>query len=173
MKDLLTALVFLLALAGIEGVLWMRNPLRIPDGFLPARAFGLQVFEELDGSMEPAVPTGHHVLVSAWPYWLRKPQVGDVIAFVYPRDAALADLKRIVACAGSTVEIRQGVVYVDGKLQQSGAARVGMSRFNSLFPPRVIPADSYFVLGDDAAFSEDSRSYGVIPRDRIIGKQWL
>jgi signal peptidase I len=173
MKDLLTALIFLLALAGIEAALWMRNPLQIPDGFLPARASGLQVFEELDGSMEPAVPAGHHVLVSAWPYWLKEPQVGDVIAFVYPRDAALADLKRIVACGGSTVEVRQGAVYVDGKLQQSGAGRAGASRLNSFFPPRVIPAGSYFVLGDNAAFSEDSRSYGVIPRDRIIGKQWL
>jgi signal peptidase I len=173
MKDLLTALIFLLALAGIEGALWLRNPLQIPNGFLPARAFGLQVFEELDGSMEPAVPTGHHVLVSAWPYWLKEPQVGDVIAFVYPRDPGLADLKRVVACAGSTVEIRQGAVYVDGKLRQSGTGPASVSRFNSLSPPRVIPAGSYFVLGDNSTFSEDSRSYGVIPRDRIIGKQWL
>src|SRR5579871_6806757 len=114
MKDLLTALALLLALGGCEGALWMRNPLQVPNGFGPARACGFQVFQELDNSMQPGVSAGHHVLVSAWPYWWEEPQVGDVVAFVYPRDAALADLKRIVAGAGSTVEIRQGVLYVDG-----------------------------------------------------------
>jgi len=173
MRDLLTALVFLLALGGVEGALWMRNPLQVPEGFLPARAVGFQVFQELDSSMEPGVPTGHHVLVSAWPYWLKKPQVGDVIAFVYPHDPAQADLKRILACAGATVEIRPGGVYVDGILRQSVPAGAVVSRFYSFSAPRVIPADSYFVMGDNAAVSEDSRSYGVIVRSRIIGKQWL
>lgn len=173
MKDLLTALALLLALGGGEGALWMRNPLHVPPGFRPARACGFQVFEELDSSMEPAVSEGHHVLVSAWPYWWKEPRVGDVVAFVYPRDPTIADLKRVVAGAGSTVEIRQGVLYVDGKPSSSASDPAVVSRFYRLSSPQIIPPHSYFVMGDNAPSSEDSRSYGVIPRDRIIGKQWL
>jgi signal peptidase I len=173
MKDLLTALALLLALGGCEGALWMRNPLQIPNGFGPARACGFQVFQELDSSMQPGVSAGHHVLVSAWPYWWKEPQVGDVVAFVYPRDAALADLKRIVAGAGSTVELRQGVLYVDGRPYTSASESAFVGRFHRFTSPQIIPPHSYFMMGDNAPSSEDSRSYGVISRDRIIGKQWL
>jgi signal peptidase I len=172
MKESMLLLLLLVLLGLFEFGLWTGNPMHVPSGFVPARAFGLQVFQELGGSMEPAVPVGRHVLVAAWPYWWREPQVGDVIAFSYPRDPALADLKRIVAAGGSTVEIRRGVLYVDGTPHASQAPQAASWFYNSM-PARTIPLNSYFVLGDNRGQSEDSRSYGVIARDRIIGKQWL
>jgi signal peptidase I len=173
MRDLLIAVSMLLVLGAGEGALWLRNPMHVPEGFMPARACGFQVFRELDGSMEPAVAVGRHVLVSSWSYWWNEPQVGDVVAFAYPRDPAVADLKRIVAQGGSTVEIKQGVVYVDGKPLERGSTAELPSRFYRLAAARVVPPDSYFVLGDNPAQSEDSRSYGFVPRGLVIGKRWL
>jgi len=167
MKDVITQLL-LFVLAGVEAVLWIHNPLHIPGNFVTARALGVQMFEELGASMEPSVPRGRRVLVSAWSYWRRAPRVGDVIAFVYPPDPAKADLKRIVAAGGSRVAIRDGVVYVNGHPGRD--AQVDSPRF---MPELRIPINSYFVLGDNRAQSTDSRSYGLIPRDHIIGKQWL
>jgi signal peptidase I len=166
-KDVITFVVLLL-IVGSEALLWTRNPMHIPAGYFPARAFGLQVFQEPGASMEPAVPTGHHVLISSWAYWKSEPRIGDIVAFTYPFDSTVADLKRIVARGGSTIEIRDGVVYVDGKPSPASS-----SPFPShiSMPRRRVPADRYFVLGDDLEQSADSRNYGAIARDRIIGKQ--
>ncbi len=164
MKDLLTFL-FLALLVGAEAVWAVYNPLHIPAGYLPARTFGFQVFQELGSSMQPAVPVGSHVLISSWAYWRNDPRPGDVVAFAYPRSPSLADLKRIVAVGGSSVEVRHGVLYVDGKPQTERGPDVSM-------PLRRLPNDTFFVLGDNFENSEDSRSYGPIPRQSIIGKRW-
>lgn len=107
MRDLLSVLLILLLL-GLEVALWVVNPLHIPPAFVPARALGVQIFQQMDASMEPTVPEGEHVLVSAWAYWSHEPQVGDVVAFQYPANPTVADLKRIVATGGSTVESETG-----------------------------------------------------------------
>ncbi|HUN27342.1 MAG TPA: signal peptidase I [Steroidobacteraceae bacterium] len=172
MKDGLT-LLFLLALIGSETALWITNPMHIPTAFVTARALGLQLFSEPGDSMAPTVRSGEHVLVSSWPYWKSPPKVGDVVAFVDPLDPSVADLKRIVAGGGSTVEIRGGVTYVDARPQalppnaqeSATATEPDISRWR-------VPAGSYFVLGDNRDQSVDSRTYGFIARTRIIGKMW-
>jgi signal peptidase I len=164
-------LLLLLFLVAAEAGLWIFNPMRIPANFLTARAFGLQLFKETGPSMEPAIPPDHQVLVSTWSYWDAEPQVGDIIAFGYPEDASIADLKRVVASGGSSVEIRDGVTYINGErypepyLQFPPKARAFMRKVR-------VPAGGYFVMGDNRDPSEDSRNYGVIMRDRIIGKLW-
>jgi signal peptidase I len=104
----------------------------------------------------------------------RDPQVGDVVAFRYPRDPSIADLKRIVAPGGATVEIRAGVVYVDDA-PSAGPARfsVTASALRRGFMPKLrVPRGGYFMLGDNVDESEDSRDYGAINREDIIGKRW-
>jgi len=169
MRDLLT-LVLVLALAGIEAILWIGNPLHVPGRFVTARALGLQLFDEPGTSMEPAVPRGSRILVTAWPYWRHAPRVGDIVAFIYPPDPSRADLKRIAAAGGSSVEIRDGVLYVDGHPQSAADVEGGGAR---RLRRLVVPRDHYFVLGDNPDRSADSRDYGLIARDRIIGERWL
>jgi signal peptidase I len=173
MKDLFGAsLIALLLLA--EACLWVGNPMHVPPAFITARAFGLQLFQEPSNAMAPELPEGRHVLVSSWAYWGRAPRVGDIVAFRYPPDPSVADMKRIVAAAGSTVEIRAGVVYVDDAVSP-GSARFATSlgSLRGSMPKLRVPPESYFVLGDNADESEDSRNYGVIKRADIIGKRWL
>lgn len=171
LKDVLTALP-VLGLLAVEGALWVENPLHIPAGFMPARAFGLEVFKEVDSSMKPTISPGEYVLVSSWSYWGHQPQAGDVVVFQYPRDPSLGDLKRVVAVMGSTVEIKGGVTYVDAR-PELGSDRpryAGLAVSGPDLPAMRVPAGTYFVMGDDRDSSEDSRTYGVIRRDRILGK---
>jgi signal peptidase I len=165
-------LVLVALLLGGEAALWAVNPLHVPAKFLPARALGLQLFRAQGPAMDPTVPAGERVLICAWSYWHDQPHAGDIVAFAYPGNPDIADLKRIVAVGGSTIEIREGVVYVDGVRQDEpylhasdGYSRTSMRAFQ-------VPPDSLFVMGDYRDQSEDSRSYGTITRASIIGKRW-
>jgi signal peptidase I len=174
MRDLFTSVLIVLLVA-LEITFWRVNPMHIPATFVPARAFGVQVFQQMDSSMEPIVPAGAHVPVVSWPYWRHEPQVGDIIAFQYPTNPTVADLKRIVAAGGSTVEIRGGATYVDGKRipEPYLAPGIRLARDSLELSATRIPPGSYFVMGDNRDQSRDSRDYGVITRDRIIGKRWI
>jgi len=164
-------LLLLVGLLGGEAMLWAVNPLGVPARFVPARALGLQLFRAQGPAMEPAVPEGQRVLVSAWAYWHEQPQVGDIVAFAYPGNPAIADLKRVVAVGGSTVEIKNGVLYVDGVRRAEPYTHASAAVPISMRPLRV-PRNSYFVMADNREPSEDSRNYGPIARADIIGKQW-
>jgi signal peptidase I len=172
MKDVLLLLLVLVLLGG-EATFFYRNPLHIPGDFLPDRAIGLELCHELSASMEPTVHDGQHVIVSAWAYWGSEPQVGDVVAFVYPDDPSTADLKRIIAVGGSTIEIEQGQVYVDGKRISEPYVQSSSKNMYRSLTKRRIPKNSFFVMGDNRDGSEDSRNYGPISRGRILGKLWL
>ncbi|MGC1459763.1 MAG: signal peptidase I [Steroidobacteraceae bacterium] len=165
-------LVLLVALIGGEVTLWAVNPLGVPASFLPARAVGLQLFRAQGPAMEPAVPEGERVLVSAWSYWHDQPQAGDIVAFVYPRDPDIADLKRVVAVGGSTVELRQGALYVNGVPQDEPYLDASERSAPVSMRPVQVPLNSYFVMADNREQSEDSRHFGPIARASIIGKQW-
>ena len=163
-------LLLIVALLGGEAALWLFNPLHVPGTFIPARALGLQLFHAQGPAMQPAVDQGQSVLVSAWSYWHGQPQPGDIVAFAYPTDPSVADLKRIVAVGGDRVEIRQGELYVNGARQQEPYVQRPEASRGSMRAVQV-PAGSYFVLGDNRDESEDSRNYGPIGRSEIIGKR--
>jgi signal peptidase I len=171
MRHILTLLLLVIIVAA-EATLWTLNPMHIPAAFLPARALGVQMFKELGTSMEPGIPEGQNVIVSSWAYWHDSPRVGDIVAFAYPGDASVGDVKRIVAAGGSTVEIRQGVLYVDGARPDEPYLTAGQARTDRSMPKTTVPPGTYFVMGDKRDDSEDSRNYGPISSGRIIGRQW-
>jgi signal peptidase I len=168
----LLILVVLVGLLGGEVALWAANPLGIPARFTAARALGLQMFYQQGTAMEPAVSDGDRVVVSAWSYWHDQPHVGDIVVFAFPDDPNIADLKRVVAVGGSTVEIRQGALYVDGVRQSEPYLHATQAAAPISMPPVQVPAETCFVLADNRDQSEDSRHYGPIPRTSIIGKLW-
>lgn len=102
-------------------------------------------------------------------YVFSPPQRGDVVVFsIAGRDGA--DLvKRVIGLPGETVEMRDGRVYIDGTLLEE--SYVAVFDYANETPVRV-PADHYFVLGDNRAVSYDSRYMGPIPQERIVGKVW-
>jgi signal peptidase I len=96
-------------------------------------------------------------------------QRGDVIVFSYPLDRTKSYIKRIVALPGETVEIRQGMVYVNGNPLPEPYVP---SQYEDLsdFGPVQLPSDSYFVLGDHRNRSNDSRVFGPLARRLIDGR---
>ncbi|RKY87909.1 signal peptidase I [candidate division KSB1 bacterium] len=118
---------------------------------------------------------------------LREPRRGDVIVFKYPRNEKLDYIKRCIAVGGDTVEIRNKQVYVNGKLVPlpphgkvgpyvipKGQLEYGIyppgagNRDN--YGPVVVPKNCYFMMGDNRDNSADSRYWGFLPRDNILGK---
>ena len=124
--------------------------------------------------------TLHHsefVLVNKLAYVRSEPQHGDIIVFNYPNDPSEQFVKRIIAIPGDTIEIRQGIVYVNGEKViepyiNKGTQLAGFSNRDEL-SSQTVPPESFFVMGDNRRGSRDSREWGFLPRKFIVGKVWL
>jgi signal peptidase I len=115
---------------------------------------------------------------------LRPPVRGDIIVFKYPQDEKRDFIKRIVATPGETIQLRGIQVLINGRpidepyvrrnpgaLAHAGS--VTSCGYAYACEPLVIPADSYFVMGDNRDNSQDSRYWGFVKRDKIKGKAFL
>lgn len=139
--------------------------------------FVVQVTEVRQRSMEPTLLQGDRVLLSKIDYRLHRPSVGDVVVFQPTNDvqpssgSPIPFVKRVVAIAGDSVDIRDGVLFVNGQPSVVTEAHgVTAPESPAITYPLVVPADSYFALGDNRASSQDSRSFGPQSYANIIGK---
>jgi signal peptidase I len=116
-------------------------------------------------SMFPTLHEGDQIVVT--PYLRSGPSRGDIIVFRAPRGDEMM-VKRIVAEPGDLIESRMGGVSIGGHaLAEPYLAEEGES---GGIPSQIVPSGCYFVMGDNRADSLDSRSWGVLPRDLIVGK---
>jgi signal peptidase I len=106
-----------------------------------------------------------------------QPKRGDTIVFRYPEDHSKDFIKRVIAKEGDTVEIRDKVVYVNGSKVEDGNARFadhsiipGNLSERDNFGPVIVPKDSYFAMGDNRDNSLDSRFWGFVKKDELVGK---
>lgn len=120
-------------------------------------------------SMAPLLSDHESIFINKIVYHLDPIQRGDVVVFDYPLDGTKSFIKRIVALPGETVEIRQGLVYVNGNWLPEPYVP---SQFVDLsdFGPMQVPSDSYFVMGDHRSSSNDSRVFGTVARRLIHGR---
>lgn len=94
---------------------------------------------------------------------------GDTVVFWYPEDTTKSYIKRVIGLPGDTVSVDDGYVSVNGKrLVESYVPQ--QYRDDRSYPPTVVPANDYFVLGDNRDASNDSRMWGFVPRNYIYGK---
>jgi signal peptidase I len=120
-------------------------------------------------SMEPTLHQEERLLVEKISYRFRQPQRGDIIVLKVAQEP-IPLVKRVIALPGETVEIRQGKVYVNG--QHLDEPYLGQTPYGNM-NARQVPAGSIFVLGDNRNNSNDSRAFGMVPLDDILGKAWL
>ena len=120
-------------------------------------------------SMEPNLHSDMRLVVEKLSYRLHTPQRGDIVVLrVRPEDEML--IKRVVGLPGDQVEIRDGRVYVNG--QALDEPYLNQETRGNL-APRVVPPLHVFVMGDNRRASNDSRSFGPVHIDNIVGKAWL
>ncbi len=121
-------------------------------------------------SMEPQIDSGEYVLIDTLAYRFAVPARGDVVAFRHgdaEGSGASIYIKRIIGIPGDRIEIRRGVVSVNGKPLDESYVRF---RDERTFPATLVPPNSVYVLGDNRADSEDSRIFGCVPESALIGK---
>ena len=139
------------------------------------RTFVVQAFKIPSGSMRPTLLEGDKLFVNKYIYRFKSPQRGDIVVFKYPVDRKKDFIKRLVAFGGEEVEIRDGKIYVDGRALDDPKT-FGKFYYYNHDPyggPREVvkvPADNYFVLGDNSANSTDSRFWGFVPKKNMLGK---
>ncbi|NTV47921.1 MAG: signal peptidase I, partial [Chlorobiales bacterium] len=156
------------------------------------RTYLVQAFKIPSGSMEDTLAIGDHLLVSKFMYGtkvpfvdkrvltLRDPRQGDVIVFEYPEDPSKDFIKRVVGVPGDVVEGKEKKVYVNGKLYENPhevhkEKDIIPKEMNprDTFGPVTVPADSYFVMGDNRDRSYDSRFWKFVRRDQIKGLAFI
>jgi signal peptidase I len=162
---------------------------------LVIRTLVVQAFTIPSGSMMDTLLVGDYILVNKFLYGpeipftdvrtpgLREPHRGDIIVFKYPQDEKRDFIKRIVGTPGDVVQVRGNDVYVNGqrliepyvKHTSLAGAHTGQAYCGYAYAcePTTVPAESYFVMGDNRDNSQDSRYWGFVRRDRIKGKAFL
>lgn len=121
-------------------------------------------------SMEPNFSTGQFLIVDKLTYrFFSTPQRGDVIVFDYPGNTSDDYVKRIIGLPGETIRIENGQVSIDNQPISEPYLDVITPGFYEL----TIPPNSYWVMGDNRTSSSDSRSWGVLESQFIIGKAWV
>ena len=145
---------------------------------ITAQAFLVQAFWIPSPSMAPTLEVGDRVLVNKLSYRTHDVNRGDVVVFERPPQASnggdgeIKDLiKRVVAVGGDTLEARDGNVYVNDELIEEPYLVDGTLTDN--LPRQQIPEDFVFVMGDNRANSEDSRVFGPIDEDTIVGRAFV
>ena len=145
------------------------------------RTYVAQMFYIPSGSMLPTLQIGDRIVVDKLSYHLHGVGRGDVVVFRRPplEQAAYADLvKRVIGLPGDTIGAVDGRVTVDGRVLAEPWLPVPrpqtvpspLSAPYSLNHPFVVPAGEYFVMGDNRTDSEDSRYFGPIPGNLIVGR---
>jgi len=156
------------------------------------RTFVVQAFKIPSGSMEDTLLIGDHLLVNKFIYGMqipftdkrilkiRDPRRGDVIVFEYPEDPSKDFIKRVIGTPGDEVQVINKTVYVNGKIYVNPHE---VHKESEIIPeaqnPRdntkviKVPADSYFVMGDNRDRSYDSRFWGFVKNEKIKGLAFI
>lgn len=156
---------------------------------LLVRTFVIQAFKIPSGSMENTLLVGDHIFVNKFLYGYHVPYMkgrvlafsaprrGDIIVFVFPEDPSKDFIKRVIAVPGDRVEIRNKTVILNGEPLREKYARFadgdgtnGIARRRDNMPPVTVPEGKYFVMGDNRDRSYDSRFWGFVDKEAIVGK---
>lgn len=139
--------------------------------------FLVQPHQVYGNSMVPTLQNGDYILTNKISYRFHLPQRGDIVVFKTHANPARDFIKRIIGLPGEKILVKNGKVFVNGKqLQESYLAPNTPTFSGSLLKEGkefIIPPKKYFVLGDNRINSSDSRDFGPISQEDIIGKAWL
>lgn len=145
---------------------------------VPIRYFLVQPFFVRGASMEPNFDDGEYLIVDQLSYRLREPERGEVIVFHYPQQPSQFFIKRIVGLPKERVVIENGAVkifsdeYKQGVVLDESTYLSNEVRTGGSVDVQLADGE-YFVLGDNRPASSDSRSWGELDREEIVGRTWI
>ncbi|MCB9771072.1 MAG: signal peptidase I [Candidatus Omnitrophica bacterium] len=153
------------------------------------RTFFYQAFRIPSGSMRMTLIEGDRLLVNKITYGallpftkyrlpgISHPKRGDIVVFKYPEDPKRDFIKRLIAVGGEVVEIKFGDIYINGKLIEDPVIKnvyyYNRGTYGDVNKKVSVPIGYYFVLGDNSGSSADSRYWGFVPQESLIGKAEL
>jgi len=143
--------------------------------FLVIYIFLFRPFEVKGDSMYPNFLDSEYVLTNLITLRFNNPVLGDVIVFKAPTDTEKDFIKRVIGRPGDTVEVKGGSVYLNGNLlDESKYLKPDVKTYGGAFLkdniPVTVPPDNYFVMGDNRLYSSDSREWGFVSKDKLIGE---
>lgn len=153
---------------------WLRE---LVETLLPAvliailiNLFFAQATRVYGQSMEPNLHSNQRLVIEKVSYWFHGPRRGDIVVLKLPERSDELLIKRVIGLPGERVEIRDGNIYIDGApLQEPYLAQ----KTPGVMRPEIVPPFHIFVLGDNRAASNDSRSFGMVPLKAVIGRAWF
>ncbi len=156
------------------------------------RTFVVQAFKIPSGSMLPTLMIGDHLLVNKFIYGIRvpfsgkvlvplkDPQSGDIIVFKFPKDRSIDYIKRVVGVPGDEIEIKNKKLYLNGEPTSDPYAHYTTTQIlpgsvspKDNFGPITVPEGKYFVMGDNRDNSSDSRFWGFVENNDVLGKAMI
>ena len=120
-------------------------------------------------SMMPWLLDQQRIFVNKFVYRLEEIQRGDIVVFRFPLDPSKSYIKRVVGLPGDQVEIVDGGLLINGRRTPEPYVQAPYQD-RATYSPVTVPADHYYVLGDHRNTSNDSRTWGAVPRGHILGK---
>lgn len=148
-REILESVVLAVILAAIIRI-WFVEPFYIPSA-----------------SMEPTLYPRDRIIVNKIVYKFHQPERGDVVVFKYPLDTQRDFIKRVIALEGETVEVRDSYVFINGKrLEEPYLPHEIVAKFG----PYQVPKGHIFVMGDNRNNSDDSRVWGPLNKEFLVGK---
>jgi signal peptidase I len=132
--------------------------------------FLAQATQVLGQSMEPNLHSTQRVVVEKVTFrFFHGPRRGNIVVIDLPTQTEML-IKRVVGLPGETIEVRNGVVYIEGKeLDEPWTVNPGGGSYG----PKIIPPLHVFVVGDNRGASNDSRNFGPVPIEHVVGRAWF
>ncbi|WIW69581.1 signal peptidase I [Anaerosinus gibii] len=136
------------------------------------RYFIVELYLVEGPSMQPTLLSHERLVVNKFIYRFREPEKGEILVFRYPKDPSRDFIKRVIAVAGDTIEIKDGRVFVNHQLINEPYI---LNQTRGSYPLSTVPDGTIFVMGDNRNNSEDSRfkDVGFVPLDLIKGKAMM
>ena len=142
--------------------------------FIVVYLFAIQPNEIRGASMDTTFEDGEYILTNKLVYRFGQPQKGDVVVFQSPENDDIDFIKRIIGTEGDRIMISNNDVYVNGQIIQENYAQEPTTLIDGGFlsdgQEVVVPPNHIFVMGDNRPHSSDSRSFGPVPLQDVIGK---
>ncbi len=146
---------------------------------VPVRLFIIQPFVVSGSSMVPTFENGNYLIVDEISYSLKDPQRYDVVIFKYPdpnpENKTKFFIKRIIGLPNETIEIKGGAVFITNEKNPEGfeVGQPYVKNKSSSNDHRELKDNEYFVMGDNRSASSDSRVWGPLPKENLVGRALL